>query len=68
MAGHKDVHFVREEAEQYQHLAYPDNVEAPVEFEKPIEADGNIKKVPLDRRVPHKAAYLGTETTLEEHT
>jgi hypothetical protein len=61
------VHFLKEESEQYQQLACPINAEAPAEFKKAIEADGNFKKVALDPRVPdNRAICLGIETSPEE--
>jgi hypothetical protein len=65
--SHKNVHFLREESEQYQQHACPINVEALTKFKKAIKTDGDFKKVALDHRVPHRAVLLGTETSLEEH-
>jgi hypothetical protein len=64
--GHKNVHFVREEYEQYQQPACPNNAEAPTEFNKAIEADGEFKKVALPSRVHDKTVCLGIEMSLEE--
>jgi hypothetical protein len=66
--GHKNVHFLRKESEQYQQSACPINTEALVEFKKAIEASGDFKKVTLDPRVPGKVICLGIETSPEEHT
>jgi hypothetical protein len=64
--GHKNVHFVREEYEQYQQPACPNNAEAPTEFNKAIEGDGEFKKVALPSRVRDKTVCLGIEMSLEE--
>jgi hypothetical protein len=66
MPSHKTVHFLWEEQEQYQQLACPLKAEAPVEYKKAIEADGDFKIVPLDPRGPDRAVCLGTETPPEE--
>jgi hypothetical protein len=47
-------------------VCMPIKVEAPTEFKKAIEVDGNFKKVPLDPRVPNRVVCLGTETEPEE--
>jgi hypothetical protein len=46
--GYKNVHFVIEESEQYQHPAYSIDTKASTELKKAIETDGDIKKVVLD--------------------
>jgi hypothetical protein len=40
--GHKNVHFVREEFEQYEQSTRPSDTKAPNEFKKAIKADGDI--------------------------
>jgi hypothetical protein len=62
MPSHKNIHFIREESEQYQQPTYPNNAEALAEFKKVIEAKGDFKKVTLEPRVPDKTICLGTET------
>jgi hypothetical protein len=64
--SHKNVHFVREESEQYQQLACPTKPKAPNESKKAIKTDGDIKKIALDRRVPDKVVCLDTEMTSGE--
>jgi hypothetical protein len=44
----------------------PIKTEAPTEYKKAIEADGEFRKVPLDPRVPNRAMYIGTEIGQEE--
>jgi hypothetical protein len=56
--GHKNVHFVREESEQYQQLASLTNPKALNESKQAIKANGDIKKVALDPRVPDKVVCL----------
>jgi ubiquitin len=63
--NHKNVHFLREELEQYQQSC-PFKVEAPGEFKKAIKVDGDFKKVALDPRVPNRVVCPGTETSTEE--
>jgi hypothetical protein len=65
--GHKNVDFLPEESAQYQQSACLLKVEALEEFKKAIEVDGDFKKVPLEPRVPDRAACFGTKTSLEEH-
>jgi hypothetical protein len=59
--GHKNVHFLQEELEQHQQLAFPLKAEAQTEYKKAIEANGKFKKVPLDPRAPDRAICLSTE-------
>jgi hypothetical protein len=46
--GYKNVHFVIEESEQYQQLAYSIDTKASTELKKAIETNGDIRKVVLD--------------------
>jgi hypothetical protein len=55
------VHFLQEELEQHQQLAFPLKAEAQTEYKKAIEANGKFKKVPLDPRAPDRAICLSTE-------
>jgi hypothetical protein len=64
--SHKNVHFLREELEQYQQLACPINAEAPAKFKKAIEPDGYFNKVALDPRVPNRVVFLSTEMSPQE--
>jgi hypothetical protein len=64
--GHKNVHFIREESEQYQQSIYPIDTRSSHDSKKVIKADGGIKKVALDLRVPDKVVCLGTKITLRE--
>jgi hypothetical protein len=68
MAGHKNVHFLREESEQFQQPSCPNKTEAATEFKKAIEAYGDFKKVALEPRVPGRVVCLGTEMCPEEQT
>jgi hypothetical protein len=51
--GHKNVHFMREQSEQYE-------TQPSAECKKVIEAEGEFQKVPLDPRVPNKTICIGT--------
>jgi hypothetical protein len=64
--GHKNVHFLQEQTEQYQHSTCPLKAESPAEYKKAIEADGELKNVSLDPRVPDRAVCIGTETGPKE--
>jgi hypothetical protein len=66
LPSHKNVHFLREESEQYQQSACPLKSEALVEFKKVIEADGSFKNVALDPGVPDRAICLSTKISLHE--
>jgi hypothetical protein len=59
--GYKNIHFLREDIEQYQQIECPVNKEAPTEFKKAIEAKGDFKKVALDPNVPDRVVCLSTE-------
>jgi hypothetical protein len=65
--GHKNVHFIRDESEQYQQSTCPIDTKASHESKKAIKVDGDIKKVALDPRVRDKVVCLGTEMTPGEH-
>jgi hypothetical protein len=45
--GHKNIHFLREQSEQYE-------TQPPAEYKKAIEAEGEFQKVPLDPRARTK--------------
>jgi hypothetical protein len=57
--GHKNLHFLREQPEQ--HEAQPTT-----ECRKLIETKGELKIVPLDRRVPDKTVCIGTEANHQD--
>jgi hypothetical protein len=57
--GHKNVHFLREQ--QGQHETQPS-----IECRKFIEAEYELKKVPLDPRVPDKTVCIGTEANQQD--
>jgi hypothetical protein len=64
--GHKNVHFLRDEIEQYRQIEWPSKQEASTKFKKGIEAEGDLKKVVLDPRVPDIAVCFSTEARPEE--
>jgi hypothetical protein len=64
--GHKNVHFLRDEIEQYRQIEWPSKQEASTKFKKCIEAEGDLKKVVLDPRVPDIAVCFSTEARPEE--
>jgi hypothetical protein len=64
--GHKNVHFVREESEQYQQQACSTDPKALNESKQDIKVDGDINKVALDPRVPDKVDCLSTEMAPEQ--
>jgi hypothetical protein len=64
--GHKNLHFVREEPEQYQQSACSLNAESPSEYKKAIEANDEFEKVRLDPRVSDRAMGIGTKAGPEE--
>jgi hypothetical protein len=43
--GHKNVHFLQEESEQYQQPTYPINIEALTKFKKIIKVDVTSRKL-----------------------
>jgi hypothetical protein len=47
-------------------IILPLKEEASIEYKNVIEADGELKKVPLDSKVPDKAVCINIETGLEE--
>jgi hypothetical protein len=52
---HKNVHFIREEPEQYQQQAYLIDPRTSAESKQAIEAHGETKKILVDPRVLDKA-------------
>jgi hypothetical protein len=40
--------------------------ETSIEFKKAIEAEGDIKRVALNPRIPNKVVYIGTEMSPQE--
>jgi hypothetical protein len=55
--GHKIVHFVTEEPEQYQQQACSTDPKAPPESKQAIEADGETKKIALDLECQTKLSF-----------
>jgi hypothetical protein len=64
--GHKDVHFLREEIEQYNTSTIHFKAEAPTEYKKAIEPKGEFKTDPLDLRVPNRTVCIGAEVSQQE--
>jgi hypothetical protein len=64
--GHKNVHFIREEPEQYQQQAYSSVPKAWTESKQENESDGKTRKIHLDPRVLDKVVFLGTGMYAEE--
>jgi hypothetical protein len=64
--SHINIHFWREEIEQYQQTEWPVKQEALEEFKKATEAECDFKKVALNPRLPERAIHLGTKTSPEE--
>jgi hypothetical protein len=59
--GHKNIHFMWEQSEQYK-------TQPLAECKKVIEAEGEFQKVPLDPRVPDKIVCSGTKASQQEQT
>jgi hypothetical protein len=59
--GHKNVHFLREDAGQHVQVQHLSKQEASVEFKKAIEAEGDFKRVPLDPMKPDRAVNIDTD-------
>jgi hypothetical protein len=57
--GHKNVHFLREQAEQ-------GGTQPLAECKKVIEVKGELQKVLLDPRVPDRIVCIGTEASQQE--
>jgi hypothetical protein len=64
--GHKNIHFPQEESDQRNTSAGHLKAEAPTEYKKAIEPDGEFNNVPLDSRVPDRAVCIGTESGQQE--
>jgi hypothetical protein len=64
--GHKNVHFLWEESEYHNTSASNCEEEAPIEYKKCIEAEGEFKKVPLDPRVPNRTFCIRTEANQQQ--
>jgi hypothetical protein len=63
-SGHKNVHFLREDADQPEQPSPKQKISA--EFKKTIEAKGDFTRVALDPRVPDRTVCIGAEMSLEE--
>jgi hypothetical protein len=61
-----NVHFMREESDQYQQQACSPDHRAPAESKQAIEDDGETKKIPLYHRVPDKVVCPDTKMAPEE--
>jgi hypothetical protein len=61
--GHKNIHFLLDELEQYNTSVDSRKAKAPTEHKKAIEAEGEFKKVPLYTRVFDRAMCIGAEAT-----
>jgi hypothetical protein len=66
ITGHKNVHFWRAEPERHNSSIGHCKSEAPAEYQKAIEAEGEFKKVPLDSRVPNRTVCIGVEASQQE--
>jgi hypothetical protein len=64
--GHKSVHFLWEESEQHNTSTSHHKAQALAKYKKAIEAEGEVKKVPLDVRVPDRTVCIGTEASQQE--
>jgi hypothetical protein len=64
--GHKNVHYLREDVDKYEQSQPSPKQEISAEFKKAIEAEGDLRRVALDRRVPDTTVCIGTEMSPEE--
>jgi hypothetical protein len=64
--GHKNVHFLREDADQHQQAQPFPKQEISVELKKVIKAEGNFSKVALDPRIPDRTTCISAEMGPEE--
>jgi hypothetical protein len=62
--GHKNVHFLREDANQPEQPL--PKQEILVEFKKAIEVEGDSTRLALDPSVPDRTVSIGVELSLEE--
>jgi hypothetical protein len=67
-SGHKNVHFLRQDADQYELTQPSPKQEISAEFKKVIKAEGDFSKVALDPRIPDRTACIGAEMSPEEQT
>jgi hypothetical protein len=63
--GHKNVHFLREDADQHEQAQPSPKQEILVEFKKAIDAEGDFRRVALDPRVPDRNVCIGAEMSPE---
>jgi hypothetical protein len=64
--GHKNVHFLREDADQHESVQPPSKQDISLEFKKAIEVEGNFTIVALDPRVPDIIVCIRAKMSLEE--
>jgi hypothetical protein len=56
---HKNVHFLREDADQHEQTQPLPKQEISEKFKKAIEAKGDFNRVALDPRIPYRTIYNG---------
>jgi hypothetical protein len=61
---HKNVHFLREDAEQHEKPSSKQEIST--EFKKAIEAEGDFAKVAPDPRVPDRTVCIEAEMSQKE--
>jgi hypothetical protein len=64
--GHKNVHFLREDADQHEQAQPSSKQEISVELKKAIEDEGDFSRVALDPRIPNRTVCIGAEMSPEE--
>jgi hypothetical protein len=63
---HKNVHFLREDADQHEQAQPLPKQEISAEFKKAIEDEGDFSMVALDLIVPDRTVCIGAKMSLEE--
>jgi hypothetical protein len=63
---HKNVHFLREDAQQHEQVQPPSKQKVSMEFKKAIEVKGGFKRVPLDPMIPDRAIGISTDMNPQE--
>jgi hypothetical protein len=63
---HKNMHFLREDADQHESMQPSSKQDTSAEFKKAIEAKGNFARVALDPRVPDRTICIIAKMSLEE--
>jgi hypothetical protein len=64
--GHKNMHFLREDAEQHEQAQPLSKQEISAEFKKAIQAKGDFRRVALDPKLLDKTVCVGNEMSLQE--